>query len=114
MPNSTVDQAKEALYSEISRLHDPEPTYEELRVGINQIRSWHAYENDGTSSQALMLGVVETIQDKSFGDNLVERCLRVTGTSVRDVAGKYLNERNRTACCYLATTPNSSARKSAA
>jgi zinc protease len=100
MPNSTIDIAKDALFDQLAKAAESAPSEEEMKIVSNQIRSWHAYENDGTASQALTLGTMELIQDKSFADILVERSLTITPEQVLAVARKYLGERNRTVCTY--------------
>ena len=107
MSNSTIENAKSALLSEFARINDSPPTVEEVRVALNQIKAWYAYENDGTALQALTLGMMELIQDKSLSDNLIEQCLKVSPEDVQRVAKKYLPERNRTLCVYEATSGNS-------
>jgi zinc protease len=100
MPDSTVDAAQNALLSEFSSIADSPPSEEEINIALNQIRSWHAYENDGTTSQALTLGMMELIQTRTLADDLIEQCLRVSPQDVQFSAKKYLTENNRTMCFY--------------
>ena len=94
-PGVKLGTAKEEFFSEIDRARDVPPNEDEMKVAFNQIRSWHAYENDGISLQALSIGFMERIKDRSLSDTLVERSLKVSAEDVRIVAKKYLTESNR-------------------
>ncbi|MDH2899870.1 MAG: pitrilysin family protein [archaeon] len=100
MPNSTLEAARNALLSEFAKIADSPPEEDEIYVALNQIRSWHAYENDGTTSQALTLGIMEIIEKRFLADNLVEQCLKVSPDDVQVVAKRYLSEKNRTVCTF--------------
>jgi len=94
-PGVKLGAAKEKFFSEIDRTSDVPPNEGEMKVAFNQIRSWHAYENDGISLQALSIGFMERIKERSLSDTLVEKSLKVTPEDVRSVARKYLTETNR-------------------
>jgi zinc protease len=100
MPNSTIESAESALFSEFSKIADSPPENDELKVARNQIKSWYAYENDGTTSQALTLGLMELIQNRSLADSIVEQCLKVSPGDVQSIARKYLKDKSRTVCAY--------------
>ncbi len=87
--------AKEAFFSEIDRLRDVPPNDDEMKVASNQIRAWHAYENDGIGLQALSIGYMERIQSRNLGDSLVEKSLQITPAEIQRVAKHYLTEKNR-------------------
>jgi predicted Zn-dependent peptidase len=94
-PEVKLRAAKDELFSEIDRARDVSPNDGEMKVAFNQIRSWHAYENDGISLQALSIGFMERIKDRSLSDTLVEQSLKVSAEDVKIVARKYLTETNR-------------------
>jgi hypothetical protein len=71
-----------------------------MRVAFNQIRSWHAYENDGISLQALSIGFMHVMGDKDLSDKLVEDSLKVSPEGVQRAAKRYLSEKNRVVCEY--------------
>jgi zinc protease len=96
--------AKEAFFSEIDRLHDVPPDENEMKVAFNQIRAWHAYENDGIGLQALSIGYMERLQSRRLADTLIERSLRITPDDVRNAAKKYLSETNRVVGEYDSVT----------
>ena len=100
-PDAKLEDAKSALFSELERAMDVSPSEDELKVAFNQIRSWHAYENDGITLQALSIGFMEVIQKKDLADKLVDDALCVKPEDVQRVAKKYLSERNRTVGEYL-------------
>ena len=102
MPSSNIESAKHALISEIEKVCDSGPTEEEIQIAYNQIRAWHTYENDGTASQALTLGVSDLISDKSFSDSITSSSLLVSADDIRRVGKTYLAERSRTVCSYHA------------
>jgi zinc protease len=100
LPDTKIDEGKAALYSELDRSKDVAPSESELKVAFNQIRSWHAYENDGVGLQALSLGFMQLIKDRNLADMLIDQCLAVTPEEVQRVAKRYLVETNRTVCEY--------------
>jgi zinc protease len=94
-PDVSTRSAKEALFSEIDRLKDVLPSESEMKVAFNQLKAWHAYENDGIGLQALSIGYMERIQSRSLADALIDNSLRVTPENVSSVAKRYLSERSR-------------------
>jgi hypothetical protein len=72
-----------------------------MNVAFNQIRAWHAYENDGVALQAQSIGIMELMGDRSLSDSIVSRALAVSPEKVSQVARKYLDERNRTSSEYV-------------
>jgi zinc protease len=90
-----MEIAKEALFSEINRTSDVPPNESEMKVAFNQIRAWHAYENDGIGLQALSIGYLERIQSRTLANTLIERSLRVTPEDVQRTAKRYLSDTNR-------------------
>lgn len=101
LPESNLNEAKSALFSELERAEDVPPSESEMKVAFNQIRSWHAYENDGIMLQALSLGFMEVIQRKELGDKLILDALSVKPEDVQRVAKKYLSGKNRTVGEYI-------------
>jgi zinc protease len=95
--NPSVGQkvAQEAFFSEIDRARDTPPDGMEMKVAFNQIRAWHAYENDGIALQALSIGFMERLQNRKLADILVERSFRTTPEDVMNVARMYLSEKSR-------------------
>jgi zinc protease len=100
MPDSSIKAAKSTLFSEFAKISDSPPGDDELLVARNQIRSWYAYENDGTTSQGLTLGMMEMIEKRSLADEIIEQSLKVSAEDVQSVARKYLIEKHRTVCTY--------------
>lgn len=94
-PDVKTKIAKEALLSEIDRLRDLPPNDEEMKVAFNQIKAWHAYENDGIALQALSIGYFERIQSRTLADKLIESALQTTPDNVRTAARRYLTETSR-------------------
>jgi len=103
-PDVKTHIAKEAFFSEIDRAMDAPPTDVELKVAFNQIKAWHAYENDGISLQALSIGYMERIQSRKLSDSLIEKALEVSPDEVQRVARQYLSERNRVTGEYNSVT----------
>jgi zinc protease len=100
IPGVTTLRAKDELFSEIQKIEDVPPSEDEMRVASNQIRSWHAYENDGISLQALSIGFMHTMGDKDLSDKLVEESLRIRPEGVQKAATRYFSEKNRVVCEY--------------
>jgi len=94
-PEVGMKKATEVFFSEIDRMKDIVPSENEMKVSFNQIRAWHAYENDGIGLQALSIGYMERIKSRELANTLVERSLLVTPEDVSNVAKKYLSEMNR-------------------
>ncbi len=94
-PTVHMATAKESFFSEMTRAGDIAPTDSEMKVASNQIRAWHAYENDGIGLQALSLGYLERIQSRTLAETLIEKSLRVTPEAVQRVARRYLSDTNR-------------------
>ncbi|MHB8567146.1 MAG: M16 family metallopeptidase [Nitrososphaerales archaeon] len=100
LPGVALEKAKIALLSELDALGDTLPTEKEMQVAFNQIKSWHAYENDGVGLQAQSIGLMEIMGRRSLADDLISRALTVTPERVSAVARKYLPEKNRTSSTY--------------
>lgn len=103
-PDVKTKIAKEAFFSEIERAIDAPPTDSELKVAFNQIKAWHAYENDGISLQALSIGYMERIQSRKLADLLIEKALAVSSGEVQRVAKHYLSEKSRIVGEYNSVT----------
>ncbi len=100
IPGSSIQAAQSALVDEFDKIGDSPPSETEMRVAFNQIRSWHAYENDGVTSKALTLGVSEVLGNTGILESLMRSALNVSPEDVREAARKYIRERNRTTCSY--------------
>jgi zinc protease len=98
----SLDKAKEELYSEIANTADIPASPEEMRVVSNQIKSWHAFENDGISLQALSIGFMQVMKNMNLADKLVEEALKVSPEQVQRVAKQYLHEKRRVSCEFHA------------
>ena len=94
-PEVSTKAAREAFFSEIDRIRDSPPSEPEMKVVFNQIKAWHAYENDGIGLQALSIGYFERIQSRRLADSLVERSLLITPDKVSDIAKHYLGDQSR-------------------
>ncbi|HYB03975.1 MAG TPA: pitrilysin family protein [Nitrososphaerales archaeon] len=94
-PAVRMETAREAILSEMERAADVPPSETEMKVTSNQIRAWHAYENDGIGLQALSIGYLERIQSRALAETLIEKALRVTPEQVQKVAKRYLSDTNR-------------------
>jgi zinc protease len=100
-PRISMNNAKEEIFSEISRAADTPASEDEMRVAFNQIKSWHAYENDGISLQALSIGFMKVIKNMNLADRVVELALKVKPEDIQRVARLYLAEKHRVTCEYL-------------
>ncbi len=94
-PGIRMETAREAFLSEMDRAADVPPTESEMKVASNQIRAWHAYENDGIGLQALSIGYLERIQSRALAETLIEKSLQVTPEEVQSVARRHLSDTNR-------------------
>jgi zinc protease len=94
-PGVGMDTIREVFSSEMVRAADVTPSESEMKVAANQIRAWHAYENDGIALQALSIGYLERIQSRDLAETLIGKSLRVTAEEVQRVARRYLSDTNR-------------------
>ncbi|MDA4131295.1 MAG: insulinase family protein [Thaumarchaeota archaeon] len=102
-PIASLSKAKEEFFSEIARAADVPATEDEMKVVFNQIKSWHAYENDGITLQALSIGFMQVIKNMNLADKLVEQALRTKPLEIQRVAKKYLDDKQRVTCEFQAT-----------
>ena len=107
LPGVGAETTVEALSMAVEEMRDAPPSEKEVEVARNQIRAWHAYENDGVSLRAQSLGIMELLGRRTLGDELVRGCMSVSPEQVQRAARKYLAEENRTLCVYESKKKNS-------
>ena len=100
LPGIGVEAPRVTLLSTLDEIKDAPPSEKEMLIARNQIKSWHAYENDGISLQAQSLGIMELLGRRSLADELVQECMTTSPEQVQRAAKKYLGEENRTLCIY--------------
>ena len=96
------EKVERAIVAEVDALARKGPTKAELGRALRQIRSWHAYDLDGPTAQALLYTWFEVVASHRWLDELLAACQKVTAEDVRRVAGTYFTEPNRTVCTFLA------------
>ena len=99
----TLPNMEAALIEEIRRLQEEEIPQEELDKAVRQSRAQFIYSGDSVSSQAYMLGFLESIHTADMYETALEKIAAVTPEEVRRVARLYLCERNRTVGWFIPT-----------
>lgn len=94
-PEIGIEKVEQALLQEIDRFKQTPVSAAELERVRNQIVAAKVYEKDSVFYQAMLIGQLETIGlDWRLADDYVEYLQRVTPEQIRQVAEKYLIERN--------------------
>ena len=98
-----LQRMESALYEEIRKLQEDDIPQAELEKAVRQSRAQFVYSTDSASSQAFMLGYLETIFSADMYDEFLDNLSRVTADDVRRVARTYLAEHNRTVGWFIPT-----------
>jgi zinc protease len=102
-PRVSLTKIEEALLEQVRKLQEEEINPEELAKAVRQSRAQFIYSSDSVSSQAYMLGFLESIFCAEAYDEALERLAAVTPEDVQRVAKQYLTERNRTVGWFVPT-----------
>jgi zinc protease len=94
---------EEALLNEIRKLQEGDIPKEELEKAVRQSRAQFIYSSDSVSSQAYMLGFLESINTADVYDSALEKLIAVTPEDVQRVARIYLTPKNRTVGWFIPT-----------
>ena len=97
----SLRRIEDALLEEVRKLQEGEIPTEELDKAVRQSRAQFIYSSDSVSSQAYMLGFLESVHTANMYDEALERLAAVTPDDVRRVARTYLTERNRTVGWFI-------------
>ncbi|MEJ2691944.1 MAG: pitrilysin family protein [Candidatus Thiodiazotropha sp.] len=95
-PDRSMEQLETALLREVNRFKQDLVSEEEMERVRNQIIAAKVFEKDSVFYQAMLIGQLETIGlDWRLADEYVEKLKQVTPEQIREVANKYLVDRNR-------------------
>ncbi|MEO6457157.1 MAG: pitrilysin family protein [Chloroflexia bacterium] len=100
---AALPKMEAALHEEIRKLQDDDIPQEELDKAVRQSRAQFIYSGDSVSSQAYMLGFLESIHSADMYETALEKLAAVTPEEVRRVARLYLTEKNRTVGWFIPT-----------
>jgi zinc protease len=100
-PRASLRRIEEALQEQVKRLQEEEIPREELEKAVRQSRAQFIYSSDSVSSQAYMLGFLESIFTADAYDVALDNLAAVTPDDVRRVAREYLTEQNRTVGWFI-------------
>lgn len=92
-----------ALLEEIRKLQEDDIPQEELDKAVRQSRAQFVYSSDSVSSQAYMLGYLESIFSANMYDQALDKLAAVTPENVRRVALLYFTKENRTVGVFVPT-----------
>jgi len=95
-PDKSMEQLEAALMQEVDRFKQDLVSEEEMERVRNQVIAAKVFEKDSDFYQAMLIGQLETIGlDWRLADEYVEKLKQVTPEQIREVANKYLIDRNR-------------------
>jgi len=107
---ASLRRIEEALYEEVRKLQEGEISQEELEKAARQARAQFIYSSDSVSSQAFLLGFLESIYTADMYDEVLDKLAAVTADDVRRVARAYFTEKNRTVGWFIPTDEESGVR----
>jgi zinc protease len=99
----TAAQIEAALIAEVEKVQHDGVSAEEMAKVLKQVRAQIAYSGESVTSQALLLGMWETLDSYKRMDTLLDEISAVSATDVQRVAQTYLTERNRTVGHFIPT-----------
>jgi zinc protease len=89
-------QIEAALIAEVEKIQQGGVSADEMAKVLKQVRAQIAYSSESVTSQALLLGMWETLDSYRRMDTLLDEIGAVSADDVQRVAQTYLIERNRT------------------
>jgi zinc protease len=104
---ATLRDIEAAFYEEVRKLQEEPVPQDELDKAVRQSRAQFIYASDSVSSQANLLGWLETIYTADMYNQILEKLAAVTPEDVQRVARTYLTERNRTVGWFIPTKEES-------
>ena len=99
----SLRRIEEAFFEEIRKLQEDEISEEELEKAARQSRAQFIYSSDSVSSQAYLLGFLESIYSADMYDEVLDRLAAVSAEDVQRVARTYLTRENRTVGWFIPT-----------
>ena len=99
----SLQRIEDALYEEIRKLQEGEIPQAELEKAARQSRAQFIYASDSVSSQAYLLGFLESIYSADMYDEVLDKLAAVTAADVQRVARIYLTKHNRTVGWFIPT-----------
>jgi zinc protease len=99
----SLRRIEEAFFEEIRKLQEGEISTEELEKAARQSRAQFIYSSDSVSSQAYLLGFLESIYTADMYDEVLDKLAAVTAEDVQRVARAYLTRDNRTVGWFIPT-----------
>jgi len=104
-PGKDVREIRKALLSEVERLAKDPPSDDEVQKAKNQVEAAFIFARDSSYSEALYTGMFEVIGDWRLRDRYIGEINAVTPEAVREVAARYLTEKNRTTGYLIPVKP---------
>ena len=100
---ASLRRIEDAFYEEVRKLQEEEIDPAELEKAARQSRAQFVYASDSASSQAYLLGFLESIATANMYNEVLDKLAAVTAADVRRVARTYLTETNRTVGWFIPT-----------
>jgi len=109
-----LQRIEDALFDEIRKLQEGEINQEELDKAVRQSRAQFIYASDSASSQAYLMGFLESIYTADMYNDVLDRLAEVKPEDVQRVARTYLTRHNRTVGWFIPTEEEAETADSAA
>lgn len=95
-PGSNIEDIEKALYEEIEKIKNEQPSAMEVQKARNQIEASFVFAQDSNYSRAYYAGIFEMLGDWRLMDKYLEGIRKVKPEDVQAAARKYLTSNNRT------------------
>jgi len=99
-PQRSPDEVLAALDEEILRLHQEQPSPDDLARAVKQARALFAYGSESITNQAYWLGFSEMFASYDWFLTYLDNLAAVTPEDIQRVAQKYLRPQNRVVGIY--------------
>ncbi len=98
---TSLRRIEDAFYEEIRKLQEDDIDPAELEKAARQSRAQFVYASDSVSSQAYLLGFLESIATANMYNEVLDKLAAVTVEDVKRVARAYLAKENRTVGWFI-------------
>ena len=101
-PNTSMEQANEALWEEIEQIKKEGVTEDELQMAKNKVITTHSFAQTSVLNKAMGLGIAAVIHNANLVNEEVGFYKAVTTEDIQRIAKEFLKESNSTTLYYKA------------
>lgn len=101
-PNTSMEQANEALWEEIEEIKKEGVTEDELQMAKNKVITTHSFAQTSVLNKAMGLGIAAVIDNANLVNEEVDFYKAVTTEDIQRIAKEFLKESNSTTLYYNA------------